>query len=69
MCQMPRSSHIFVMNMETNVTKFVQCEAEYELGTMREVYWCLFASCQMRLLTLRFESNLNNRVTDSQNEV
>jgi hypothetical protein len=43
MCHMPRASHLLVMKNDTNVTKFVQCEAEYELRTMREVYWCLVA--------------------------
>jgi hypothetical protein len=47
-----------------NVTRFVQCEAECELRTMREVCWCLVSSCQMQLLTLRFDSILGNRVAE-----
>jgi len=46
----PTTSYFFVMKIDTNVTKFVQCEAEYELGTTREVYWRLVARCQKQLL-------------------
>ena len=31
---------------------------------MREIYWCLVASCQMHLLTLRFDSSLSKRVAE-----